>query len=94
MFDITVQNNSEIYLFGSFNAASIQKADQVLSTIDTDCIIDFQGLEYISSAGLGSLIKTHVRLKNQGHTFKLKNMNDHIREVFRYSGLDKVMLIE
>lgn len=93
MFDITFQN-SEISLFGSFNAAFIQKADQVFSTVNNDCTVNFEGLEYISSAGLGSLIKTHVRLQSAGHTFKLKNMNSHIREVFRYSGLDKVMLIE
>jgi len=94
MFDITIQNNSEVYLSGSFNAASIQKADQVLADINSDCVINFRDLEYISSAGLGSLIKTHVRLKNSGHTFRLINMNKHIREVFRYSGLDKVMLID
>jgi len=94
MFDIKVQNNSEVLLSGRFDAAQIERADKIFNSIDSDCIVDFQELQYISSAGLGSLIKTHVRLKNSGRIIRLRNMNNHIKEVFRYSGLDKIFQIE
>jgi anti-anti-sigma factor len=93
MFNITLQNSDEIILSGRFDAAQVEKADQVLDQIQNDCTINFQDLAYISSAGLGSLLKIHVRLKDIGHSVKLKNLNKHIREVFKYSGLDKVFSI-
>lgn len=92
--DITVQNQNEIFLSGRFDASQVEKADQVLNKINDNCIINFKDLVYISSAGLGSLLKTYVRLKDTGHSIKLTNLNKHIQEVFKYSGLDKVFIIE
>lgn len=93
MFNIALQDSEEILLSGSFNAAETEKADQVLTKINNNCTLNFKDLVYISSAGLGSILNLHVRLKNTGHSIKLTNMNKHIREVFKYSGLDKVLMI-
>jgi anti-anti-sigma factor len=94
MFDIKVQNGKEVLLSGRFDASQIEKAYKTLDTIKEDCIVDFKELQYISSAGLGALIKTYSRLKNSGHSIKLINMNKHIYEVFKISALDKVFLID
>ena len=93
MFDINSQNGSHVVISGRFDAAQVEKADQIFDNINNDCIVDFQDLAYISSAGLGSLLKIHTRLKSGGYTIKLKNLNKHVREVFKYSGLDKVFTI-
>ena len=94
MFDVSLQNENEIILSGRFDASQTEKVDLILDKIDGDCVVNFQDLQYISSAGLGSLLKTYTRLKPGGHLIKLKNMNKHIQEVFKYSGLDKVFIIE
>ncbi len=94
MFDVKVQNDSEVLLSGRFDAAQQDKVDNILNKISENCIVNFQDLQYISSAGLGSLLKAHVRLKELGYSIKLINMNNHVREVFKYSGLDKVFQIE
>ena len=94
MFSISVQNGNEILLSGRLDAAQIEKVDYVLDNLQSDCVVNFQSLDYISSAGLGSLLKTHSRLKGNGHSIKLKNLNKHIREVFKYSRLDQVFTIE
>lgn len=94
MFDIKSINGKEIFLVGRFDASQTDKAYEILNSINKDCIIDFAKLDYISSAGLGTLIKTYSRLKDSGHTMKLINMSKHIKEVFKFSALDKVFLIE
>jgi anti-anti-sigma factor len=94
MFDIRIDEDKRIILSGRFSAAGVGQAENVLGSIKEDCIVDFKALEYISSAGIGTLLKTYLRLKERGNTFKLVNMNKHISEVIRYSGLDKVFVIE
>ena len=94
MFDIKIQNGKEVFLSGRFDASQTDKVGTVLGSITENCKIDFNELEYISSAGLGELIKTYSRLKGLGKSIELINMNKHIKEVFKYSGLDKVFLLE
>ena len=56
--------------------------------------VDFQRLEYISSAGLGVLLKTQKRLADTGGGLKIINVNKHIHDVFRYSGFHAIFEIE
>jgi anti-anti-sigma factor len=94
MFDIKLDEEKKVLISGRFSAASIHEAENVFNSVQGDCIIDFKGLEYISSAGIGSLLKTYIRLKETGNTLKFINMNKHVSEVIRYTGLDKVFIIE
>lgn len=94
MFDVKLQNDDEVLLSGRFDASQQEKVDNILNQINKNCTVNFKDLQYISSAGLGSLLKAHVRLTGLGFSIKLINMNSHIREVFKYSGLDKVFIIE
>jgi anti-sigma B factor antagonist len=94
MFDIKIQNGKDIFLSGRFDASQIDKANNILNQVNQNCTIDFKDLDYISSAGLGILIKTYSRLKDEGYNLKLMNMSKHVKEVFKYSALDKVFIIE
>jgi anti-sigma B factor antagonist len=94
MFDIEIGENSEVLLSGRFDASQAEKAEAVFERITQSSIVDFKDLEYISSAGLGILIGTLKRLSESGNNLKLINMNKHIRDVFRYAGLDRIFEIE
>jgi len=94
MLDIKVGDKGDIQLFGRFDASQVDKAKNVFDTINESKIVDFGGLDYISSAGLGVLLITQKRLKDNGHQLILKNMNKHIREVFKYAGFDMIFQIE
>jgi anti-sigma B factor antagonist len=94
MFDIRIQNGQEVFLAGRFDASQTEKVENVLGAITENCTVDFKELEYISSAGLGEIIKTYSRLKAMGKSIELINMNRHIKEVFKYSGLDKVFVLD
>lgn len=94
MFNINIIEAKEVFLIGRLNAAYVNKLQEGLNSINNDCTVDFSELKYISSAGLGELVKTYSRLERTGNSIKLINMNDHIKEVFKYCGLDKVFAVE
>ena len=48
--------------------------------------LDCSGLEYISSAGLGVLLKTQKRLLAPGGKLRLAGVNRHLQDIFGYSG--------
>lgn len=94
MFDIRVNEDGRIILSGRFDATQVQKANDVFKSIDHSAVVDFTDLEYISSAGLGVFLSTLRRLSETGNNLKLVNMNKHVRDIFRYSGLDKLFEVE
>lgn len=55
--------------------------------------LDFEALEYISSAGLRVLISTQKKLKANDAKLTIINVNDTIKEIFRMSGFDKILTI-
>jgi len=55
--------------------------------------VDFQDLDYISSAGLGILLATQQRLKG-GKGNKLVHMNRMVRDVFKIARFDLIFEIE
>jgi anti-anti-sigma factor len=94
MLDIGIGDNGEVYLNGRLDTAQSEKAQSFLATVESPQVIDFAGLEYISSAGLGVLLVTQKRAMQSGNGLKFINVNNHIRDVFRYSGFDKIFNIE
>jgi anti-sigma B factor antagonist len=93
MFDIDFNEHGHIVLSGRLDAAQAHKALEFLDRLAGECVMDLASLEYISSAGLGVLLKTHKRLMAGSSGLKLLNLNSHISDVFRYSGFDKLFEI-
>ena len=54
-------------------------------------IVDFEGLSYISSAGLRVILLTARTLRKQDKEFVVCSLSDPIREVFEISGFDKII---
>lgn len=57
-------------------------------------ILDFEKLEYISSAGLRVLIMTQKKLQPQSIPFKIINSPDMIKDIIKVSGLDNILDIQ
>jgi len=94
MFDIILGENDKVILSGRFDASQVERAESFFSNVEQSVIIDFKKLEYISSAGLGVLLAVNKKLSDSGNSVKLINMNEHIRDIFRYAGFDKIFEIE
>lgn len=93
MFEIEIGDEGIVILDGRLDAAQAVKAQVFLDQVVGQCVLDLSKLEYVSSAGLGVLLKTHKRLMGSGSGLKLINVNHHIHDIFRYSGFDKLFEI-
>ena len=95
MLEIGFDSNGDIKLAGRFDASQAQTATHFLDAVHQPSVVDLQGLEYISSAGLGVLLATQKRLVDGGGSgLRLVRLNNHVADVFRIAGLQKVFEIE
>ncbi len=93
MFEIEFGDEGIVEVDGRLDAAQAVKAQAFLDRVEGQCVLNLAKLKYISSAGLGVLLKTHKRLMGAGSGIKLINVNHHIHDIFRYSGFDKLFEI-
>lgn len=94
MFEIEYEENGNVLCRGRLDAAQCEKATGFMDGLEGANTLDFADLEYISSAGLGILLKTQKRLAASGPGLRIINANNHIRDVFRYSGFDTIFDID
>jgi len=94
MFEIELRSPGDVVCRGRLDAAQSEAAEAFLDAVQGEFVIDLSGLEYISSSGLGVLLKTHKRLHGAGGALKLVHVNKHISDIFRYSGFDRLFDIQ
>jgi len=58
-----------------------------------DVILDFGGVPWINSTGLGILITGHLSLKNAGGTLRICNVRERVLSIFYISQLEKVFQV-
>ncbi|MBQ1440692.1 MAG: STAS domain-containing protein [Clostridia bacterium] len=58
-----------------------------------ELILDFAGLDYISSAGLRLLLSAQKKMAAQG-SMKVVHVNDVVNEVFNITGFCDILTIE
>jgi len=93
MFTIEKTADDSVMVKGRLDAANAAEAQSFLDEVEGGCKLDMGQLEYISSAGLGVLLKTHKRLMAGGQGLVLINVSKHINDIFKYSGFDKLFEI-
>ncbi len=76
----------------------IQKmGEELMSLVEkenhTSLILDFEGVEFLSSAALGKLIKLNNRMRAAQGKLKLACIRPEIYEVFRITKLDETFKI-
>ena len=94
MFEIGRGAAGEVVLKGRLDAAQCEKALQFFDGVADPHVVDFTDLDYVSSAGLGVLLKTQKRAMQAGRGLRLVNVNKHIFDIFRYAGFDKIFEID
>lgn len=85
-----------VQLVGRIDAVTALELDKDLSATlkdVTDLKIDLSELEYISSAGLRTLLKIQKRMDKQG-SMKICNVRDNVREVLDMTGFSNFLTIE
>lgn len=56
-------------------------------------ILNFEGLEYMNSGGIGLLVTTLIRAQRSGHTLSAYGLTDHYRQIFALTRLDEAIAI-
>ena len=83
-----------VVIKGRLDAAQSPAADAFLGRVQGTVTLDCSGLEYVSSAGLGVLLKTQKRLLSGGGKLRLVGVNRHVLELLTYAGFDQIFEIE
>ena len=83
-----------VVVAGRLDAAAAPQAQAFLDTVSGVVTLDLAALDYISSAGLGVLLKTQKRLMGQGGRVRLARLKPALRDIFVYAGFDQLFEIE
>lgn len=94
MFTIEKGVNDAVVLAGRLDARHAPAAQQFLDGVSGSVTLECSGFEYISSAGLGVLLRTQKRLLKDGGSLRLVGASRHLCDIFQFSGLDKMFEIE
>lgn len=92
------QNNGTLTmaLEGRLDTMTAPELEQeVNSSLDgvTELIMDFEKLDYISSAGLRVLLSAHKAMASKGG-MKVINVNEIVQEVLDVTGFSDILTIE
>ena len=84
-----------VELEGRLDTTTAPELDDELFTVIgdiTDLTFDLTKLEYISSAGLRSLLSAHKKVSANG-SMKITNASDEVKEIFDITGFSQVFTI-
>jgi anti-sigma B factor antagonist len=79
--DITAQ--SEAVLMDAYGRASAEGVKTI--------VLDFTGLEYMNSGGIGLLVTLLVRAQRQGEQVLAFGLSDHYQQIFELTRLDEAV---
>lgn len=87
-----------IALYGEIDSATCDDFYAQVTAIynhdKKDVEFDCTALTFIDSTTLGTFVKILKHLKQDGHTFALKNVQSRIRKLFQICALDTIMEID
>ena len=99
MLNITksIENGSAVFALAgrldTVTAPELERALQESLAGVNELTLDFEGLDYISSAGLRVLLSTQKLMSKQG-SMKLRNVGETIMEIFEVTGFSDIQTIE
>ncbi|MCC7354548.1 MAG: STAS domain-containing protein [Anaerolineae bacterium] len=76
---------AENSLMSAFNQASASHARAV--------VLNFRGLEYMNSSGIGLLVTLLIRANRQGQKVMATGLSDHYRQIFELTRLNEAIHI-
>ena len=96
---IEIKKNEEnviVEIVGRLDTTTAPSLDKTINNDIGDVknlILDFKGLEYISSAGLRVLLSAQKKIQKNG-TMKIVNVGESVMEVFEITGFVDILTIE
>lgn len=77
----------------TLTAADFEKQAKAAIGNAKKLVLDFEKVDYVSSAGLRAIISLNSIVEAQG-TMVVKNVSEDVNEVFEMTGFDEILNIE
>lgn len=93
----TNSNEVVISIEGSINsktAEEFEKGIEVKFDSFEKVVLDFSGVDYLSSAGLRVILSYENKAEEEKKSFSIANANDEVKEVFEITGFSTFLNIE
>jgi anti-anti-sigma factor len=93
------EENGIVFLafIGRLDGSSAAEAEETINTIfkgeNNRLLLDFEFLEYLSSAGLRVVLGAAKEIKRRDGKFVLCSLNSYVKEVFEVSGFGAIIPI-
>ena len=78
---------------GSNSARFLESIQAVVSDDDEGVVLDFGGINYISSAGLRVILLLAKELRQKQTGFGVCSLSSAVKEIFTISGFDQIIAI-
>ena len=98
--EITIKDVGDVKVVqfqGHLDSNTSQEAENCLNDLlsqqATKILVDFENLDYISSAGLRVLLSTAKQLKTNDGKLRLCNLNETVQEIFDMSGFSTILQV-
>ena len=98
--EITIHDNNDVKIVqfdGELETNTSHDAETCLNQLLDEgvkkILVDFEKLDYISSAGLRVLLATAQKLQSGGGALKVCNLNETVQEVFDISGFSTILSV-
>ncbi|NQS90720.1 anti-sigma factor antagonist, partial [Patescibacteria group bacterium] len=93
-----IENIPVLFLKGRFDALGAKELENELSKVITQnlrsLVVDFQQVDYLSSAGIRVILSLHKRLNKKGGSLKLVSLSSLPLQVLEITGLTDVFSIK
>lgn len=101
MFDVQINtvtpSDIVISLVGELDTVAAEKFNASVETAITDAVrqvdVDFAKLEYISSAGMRTILALDKKVSAVGGKMTIKGMSEEIFQIFQITGFDQIIEI-
>ena len=84
-----------VHLEGKLDAVSSPQLEEALASDiaagEKNVILDFTGIDYLSSAGLRVLLSNTKKLHNTGGSLGIYGMLDDVYDIVKMAGFEKVL---
>lgn len=77
----------------AFSEEEISRAHDEAGEGATAVVLNFTGLDYMNSGGIGLLVTTLIRAQRSGHDLRAYGLTEHYRQIFTLTRLDEAILI-
>lgn len=94
MLAMALDTEGRVVMNGRLDASQAAAAQAFLDACSGTVVLDCAALDYLSSAGLGVLLKTHKRLAAAGGQLRLVRVGPPLNELFVLSGFDHILQID